>query len=127
MSFNRKAKANVRARGLIKQRHYTMLLFIYLTKKIKNEELIEIENFYHNMSFSRQVLLTELRVLKNKGWIDCLFFRTRSGCRADYVNITLKDKAINLIEQVSKEDHEFEALREKLWIEINDYYSNDYL
>jgi hypothetical protein len=30
-----------------------------------------------------------------------------------------------MIEEVLKEDKEFEELREKLWEEINDYYSND--
>lgn len=127
MGFNRKAKANVRHRGIAKKRQYTMLLYVYLAKKIKNEDLLEIENFYHSMRFSRQVLLTELRVLKNKDWIECLFLRTRSGCKAEYVNITLKDKAIKLIEEVVQEDKEFEELREKLWLEINDYYSNEIL
>lgn len=125
MSFNKRAKANIRKFGIAKQRQFCMLLYIYLVKKLKNEELLGIENFQHSMALSRQVLLTELRVLKNAGWINCLYIRTKSGYRAEWVNILLKEKSIKMIEEVLKEDKEFEELREKLWEEINDYYSNE--
>lgn len=125
MSFNKRAKENIRKFGIAKQRQFSMLLYLYLAKKMKNEEVIEIENFHHSMKLSRQVLLTELRVLKNNGWISYLYLRTKTGFRADYVNILLKDKTIKMIEEVLKEDKEFEELREKLWEEINDYYSNE--